>query len=113
MPDEDKYQFGLTKIFFRAGIVAYMEKLRADRIKEAVTLLQKKARRYVSRAQHVVYMESIRTINRYVRGMLARREAQVRFKGRHFPPSMFYCPVFVKSWRSPLQHTWRPQTVAS
>jgi myosin-5 len=75
--EDDKFQFGITKIFFRAGVVAYLEKLRGDRMKHAIVMMQRNARRYVVRAQHVRQMTAIAAINRYARGMLARREAQV------------------------------------
>ena len=39
--DEDKYQFGKTKLFFRAGQVAYMEKLRSEKLRDCVIVIQK------------------------------------------------------------------------
>ncbi|KAG8681397.1 Myosin type-2 heavy chain 1 [Ceratobasidium sp. 394] len=39
--DEDKYQAGLTKIFFRAGMLAYLEAQRSDKLNSLVTLVQK------------------------------------------------------------------------
>ncbi len=43
--DADKYQSGLTKIFFRAGMLAALESLRSDRLNALVTLIQKNWRR--------------------------------------------------------------------
>jgi myosin V len=43
--DPDKYQSGLTKIFFRAGMLAALESLRADRLNSLVTIVQKNVRR--------------------------------------------------------------------
>ncbi|KAG0166747.1 Myosin type-2 heavy chain 1 [Apophysomyces sp. BC1015] len=51
--DTDKYQVGLTKIFFRAGQLAYLEKLRADRWNECAILLQKNMRRLVVRVRYL------------------------------------------------------------
>ncbi|KAI8068662.1 P-loop containing nucleoside triphosphate hydrolase protein [Gongronella butleri] len=51
--DEDKYQVGTTKIFFRAGQLAYLEKLRSDRFDECATLLQKHMRRFVYRTRYL------------------------------------------------------------
>ncbi|KAI8093452.1 P-loop containing nucleoside triphosphate hydrolase protein [Halteromyces radiatus] len=48
----DRYQIGLTKIFFRAGQLAYMEKLRTDRWSEVAILLQKNMRRYMARLKY-------------------------------------------------------------
>ncbi|KAI8583474.1 hypothetical protein K450DRAFT_223883 [Umbelopsis ramanniana AG] len=51
--DEDKYQIGTTKIFFRAGQLAYLEKLRADRWNECAIVLQKNIRRYIYRSRYL------------------------------------------------------------
>ncbi|MBW0477882.1 hypothetical protein O181_017597 [Austropuccinia psidii MF-1] len=39
--EENKYQVGLTKLFFRAGMLAYLEQVRSDRINFLVILMQK------------------------------------------------------------------------
>ena len=36
----DKFQYGHTKIFFRAGILGLMEEIRDDRINDLVSMLQ-------------------------------------------------------------------------
>ncbi|KAI8142414.1 P-loop containing nucleoside triphosphate hydrolase protein [Fennellomyces sp. T-0311] len=51
--DKDKYQVGTTKIFFRAGQLAYLEKLRADRYNECAILVQKNMRRYIYRTRYL------------------------------------------------------------
>ncbi|KAI9309380.1 P-loop containing nucleoside triphosphate hydrolase protein [Cunninghamella echinulata] len=51
--EEDKYQVGTTKIFFRAGQLAYLEKLRSDRYDACAVLLQKHMRRYIYRVKYV------------------------------------------------------------
>ena len=43
--DPDKYQSGLTKIFFRAGMLAALESLRSGRLNALVTVVQKNMRR--------------------------------------------------------------------
>ena len=43
--DPDKYQSGLTKIFFRAGMLAALESLRSGRLNALVTIVQKNMRR--------------------------------------------------------------------
>ncbi|KFO59149.1 Unconventional myosin-Vb, partial [Corvus brachyrhynchos] len=47
--DPDKFQFGRTKIFFRAGQVAYLEKLRADKFRAATIMIQKTVRGWLQR----------------------------------------------------------------
>ena len=40
----DKYQLGLTKIFFRAGMLAFLENLRTTRLNECAVMIQKNLR---------------------------------------------------------------------
>merc|ERR1712012_74334 len=47
--DEEKYRLGHTKVFFRAGILGYMEEVREDRIGEVLSWLQAQARGKQSR----------------------------------------------------------------
>ncbi|KAI9257981.1 P-loop containing nucleoside triphosphate hydrolase protein [Phascolomyces articulosus] len=101
--DKDKYQIGLTKIFFRAGQLAYMEKLRADRWNECVVLLQKNMRRFITRIRYLRTKDlaqrlqqvarkkvgqrklellrqerAVITIQKYARGFLARKQMERR-----------------------------------
>ncbi|XP_067003336.2 unconventional myosin-Va [Anabrus simplex] len=71
--DSDKFQFGKTKIFFRAGQVAYLEKLRADKLKECCIIIQKQVRAFICRKKYLRIQRATRCIQRYVRGYLARR----------------------------------------
>ncbi|XP_072421173.1 unconventional myosin-Va isoform X4 [Chiloscyllium punctatum] len=74
--DEDKYQFGKTKIFFRAGQVAYLEKLRADKLRAACIRIQKTIRSWLQRKKYLRMRNAAITIQRYVRGYQARCYAQ-------------------------------------
>merc|ERR1712012_714918 len=47
--EEEKYRLGHTKVFFRAGILGYMEEVREDRIGEVLSWLQAQARGKASR----------------------------------------------------------------
>ncbi|KAG0715622.1 Unconventional myosin-Vb [Chionoecetes opilio] len=73
--DEDKFKFGRTKIFFRAGQVAYMEKLRADRLSACGIMIQKHVRMYLHRNRFRTMRRGAITIQKYSRGMAARRLA--------------------------------------
>jgi myosin-5 len=71
--DTNKYQNGLTKIFFRAGMLAALESLRSDRLNAMVTVVQKNMRRRMA-VKH--YQELRRTtikIQTWWRVILARR----------------------------------------
>ncbi|XP_062860893.1 unconventional myosin-Va isoform X1 [Trichomycterus rosablanca] len=70
--DQDKYQFGKTKIFFRAGQVAYLEKLRADKLRAACIRIQKTIRCWLQRKKYLRMKRSAIVIQRYVRGYQAR-----------------------------------------
>ncbi|XP_051896266.1 unconventional myosin-Va isoform X5 [Pristis pectinata] len=74
--DQDKYQFGKTKIFFRAGQVAYLEKLRADKLRVACIRIQKTIRSWLQRKKYLRMRSAAITIQRYVRGYQARCYAQ-------------------------------------
>uniref|UniRef100_A0A8C8SJE9 Myosin VB n=1 Tax=Pelusios castaneus TaxID=367368 RepID=A0A8C8SJE9_9SAUR len=68
--DPDKFQFGRTKIFFRAGQVAYLEKLRADKFRAATIMIQKTVRGWLQRVKYRRMREAAITIQRYTRGHL-------------------------------------------
>uniref|UniRef100_A0A3B3QCH2 Unconventional myosin-Va n=1 Tax=Paramormyrops kingsleyae TaxID=1676925 RepID=A0A3B3QCH2_9TELE len=70
--DPDKYQFGKTKIFFRAGQVAYLEKLRADKLRAACIRIQKTIRCWLARKKYLRMKKAAITIQRHVRGYQAR-----------------------------------------
>ncbi|XP_072889237.1 unconventional myosin-Va isoform X6 [Hemitrygon akajei] len=74
--DQDKYQFGKTKIFFRAGQVAYLEKLRADKLRVACIRIQKTIRSWLQRKKYLRMRSAAITIQRYVRGYQARCYAE-------------------------------------
>ncbi|KAF5304800.1 hypothetical protein FQR65_LT07817 [Abscondita terminalis] len=71
----DMYQFGKTKIFFRAGQVAYLEKLRADKLRKCCIIVQSTVRAFIYRRKYLRLKKSVCGIQRYGRGYLARRLA--------------------------------------
>ena len=71
--DEDKYQFGKNKIFFRAGQVAYLEKLRSDRLRYCGVLIQKHIKGWLQRKRYARIQKSVKLVQAYGRGLLARR----------------------------------------
>ncbi|XP_023292615.2 unconventional myosin-Va isoform X1 [Lucilia cuprina] len=74
--DEDKYRFGNTQIFFRAGQVAYLEQIRANLRKKYITIIQSVVRRFICRKRFVRLQSTVLGIQRYARGYLARQRAQ-------------------------------------
>lgn len=73
--EEDKFQFGKTKIFFRAGQVAYLEKLRAEKHRACALMIQKHIRGYLQFRRYRQILSTARGLQRYGRGMLARKHA--------------------------------------
>ncbi|KAF9533339.1 P-loop containing nucleoside triphosphate hydrolase protein [Crepidotus variabilis] len=71
--DVDMYQNGLTKIFFRAGMLAALESFRSDRLNTMVTLVQKNVRRQLAMKQYKKLRSATIKIQTWWRGILARR----------------------------------------
>ncbi|XP_041085865.1 unconventional myosin-Vb isoform X2 [Polyodon spathula] len=76
IPDPDQYRFGKTKIFFRAGQVALLEKLRASRLRAACVEVQRRVRGWLERKRYQHARQAALTLQNYTRGWLARRLAQ-------------------------------------
>lgn len=66
--DPNQYQFGRTKIFFRAGQVAYLEKLRSDKLRHACVVIQKSVRGWLQRRRFLCLRRAALTIQQYFRG---------------------------------------------
>ncbi|XP_022303516.2 unconventional myosin-Va-like isoform X3 [Crassostrea virginica] len=76
LEDPDKYRFGKTKIFFRAGQVAYLEKLRSDKLKACGIMIQKHVKGWLARRRYQRIIKSVSLLQKYGRGLLARRHAK-------------------------------------
>ncbi|CAE6510220.1 unnamed protein product [Rhizoctonia solani] len=74
--DEDKYQAGLTKIFFRAGMLAYLEAQRSDKLNSLVTLVQKNVRRRLAVTRYKELRNATIKIQTWWRGVMARALVQ-------------------------------------
>ncbi|XP_068131560.1 unconventional myosin-Vc isoform X2 [Hyperolius riggenbachi] len=73
--DANQYQFGRTKIFFRAGQVAYLEKLRSDKLRNACVMIQKNIRGWVQRKKFLHARNAAIVIQQYFRGQRSVRQA--------------------------------------
>ena len=75
----DKYQLGLTKIFFRAGMLAFLENLRTNRLNECAIMIQKNLRCKYYRRNYLEARESILLFQACTRGWQSRiRTEEVR-----------------------------------
>uniref|UniRef100_A0A8C5RP49 Myosin VC n=1 Tax=Laticauda laticaudata TaxID=8630 RepID=A0A8C5RP49_LATLA len=73
--DPSQYQFGRTKIFFRAGQVAYLEKVRSDRLRQACIMVQKNIRGWLQRKKFLRVRQAAVIIQQYFRGQRTVRKA--------------------------------------
>lgn len=68
LQDPNQYKFGRTKIFFRAGQVAYLEKLRLDRLRGACVTIQKHVRGWSQRRKYLRMRQAAIILQEYIRG---------------------------------------------
>ena len=80
--DEDKYRCGRTKVFFRAGQVAYLEKQRILKQNACVTLIQKMVRGFVAKHKYQKIKRSVQLIQCYGRSLLAKKKAETLRRNR-------------------------------
>ena len=71
----EKYQLGLTKIFFRAGMLAFLENLRITRLNESAIMIQKNLRCKYYRRKYLDTRRSILHLQAWSRGYFARQRA--------------------------------------
>ncbi|KAJ2823103.1 Myosin type-2 heavy chain 1, partial [Coemansia erecta] len=74
LPDRGQYQVGLTKVFFRAGQWAIMEKKRSFLFESSAVVMQKHCRGALVRRSYHLMVAAARTIQRcYRRRLFARK----------------------------------------
>ncbi|KAI8145900.1 P-loop containing nucleoside triphosphate hydrolase protein [Fennellomyces sp. T-0311] len=97
--DSDKYQIGLTKIFFRAGQLAYMEKLRTDRWTQVAIFLQKNIRRFIERRRYLRTLKLITQLQQVAR----RKVGQVQLENLRREKA---ATIIQKHWRRYAARKW-------
>jgi myosin-5 len=70
--DTNKYQPGLTKIFFRAGMLAYLESMRGERLNAMVTVVQKNMRRKMAMKKYQAMRRAAILIQTWWRTVMAK-----------------------------------------
>ncbi|XP_061773266.1 unconventional myosin-Vc isoform X2 [Nerophis ophidion] len=73
--DTNQYKFGRTKIFLRAGQVAFLEKLRLDQLRTACITIQKHVRGWSQRKKYLRMRNAAITLQQYIRGKKTIRKA--------------------------------------
>ncbi|EHL01701.1 putative Myosin-2 [Glarea lozoyensis 74030] len=72
----DKYQLGLTKIFFRAGMLAFLENLRTNRLNDCAIMIQKNLKAKYYRRKYLEARAAILSVQTFARAHIARKRAQ-------------------------------------
>ena len=70
--DDHKYQIGKTKVFFKAGILGVLEKMRSHKIRDSAIIIQKNMRAHYIRKQYLEAISSLYSAQAAIRGYLAR-----------------------------------------
>ncbi|XP_053208161.1 unconventional myosin-Va-like [Panonychus citri] len=70
------YQCGKTKIFFRSGQVALLERIRTERLRECAIILQRNIKGWMCRRRYIKIKSSVLRLQSLARGLLARRHYQ-------------------------------------
>lgn len=70
--DSKKYQLGLTKIFFKAGMLAHLEKLRTEKLFNSATLIQSNIRKLQYRENFLNIRKSIISLQNLILGFNTR-----------------------------------------
>ncbi|KAI1339010.1 putative myosin MYO2 [Xylariaceae sp. FL0016] len=72
----DNYQLGLTKIFFRAGMLAHLENMRQQRMSEAAIMIQKNLKAKYYRRKYLEARDAIVFFQSMARAHMTRVKAQ-------------------------------------
>lgn len=74
--ESDRYQVGLTKIFFRAGLLASFEQYRTIRLNAVAVLVQKNFLRYMAEKKYKEKKEAVVKLQSIWRGILAKKKVE-------------------------------------
>lgn len=92
--DEDKYRFGHTQIFFRAGQVAHLEQIRTDTRKRYIIVVQSMVRRFCARRKFLRLQKLALDLQRIARGFLARQKFEAMRRNR----AIVVIQRYVRGW---------------
>lgn len=74
--DNEKYRFGNTQIFFRAGQVAFLEQVRMNLRKKYIITVQAVVKKFVYQIRYQRIKCIVLGLQRFSRGFIARKKAQ-------------------------------------
>jgi myosin-5 len=74
--DDHSFQIGKTKVFFKAGILGNIEKMKSDKHKKSAIIIQKYLRGYPIRKQFKEARISAINLQSFIRGFIVRNKIQ-------------------------------------
>ncbi|KAJ2706671.1 Myosin type-2 heavy chain 1 [Coemansia sp. IMI 203386] len=72
--EQDRFQVGLTKVFFRAGMLALIEKQRVERLNSAATSIQRLVRGFQERTRFLRMRRAALRLQTLLRSVQAKRQ---------------------------------------
>ena len=78
--DKEKYQIGNTKIFFKAGMLAFLEKRRSGKMHSSIVLIQKNIKSHYYRKNYLATKNALNFMQNVVRGKVVRQRIDTEFK---------------------------------
>eukprot|EP00835_Amoeboradix_gromovi_P000223 NODE_8_length_47770_cov_0.334354.p1 type:complete len:1329 gc:universal NODE_8_length_47770_cov_0.334354:37749-41735(+) len=91
----DLYQLGQTKIFFRAGELAYLEKCRDKRLRQSAIMIQKNIRKMIYRNRYTKLRSCTIKCQSYIRTWLALRSVAEIRKSQAALTIQKYCRMYI------------------
>lgn len=95
IPDKTKYQIGLTKIFFKPGVLADLEKLRTKRLDQCATVIQTRVRAWLVYAQFARLKKVVVVLQSRARTVVARKQVE-SLRSQHRHATIIQC--FTRGW---------------
>lgn len=78
--DKNKYQIGNTKIFFKAGMLAFLEKKRSDKMHRSIVMIQKHIKAHYYRKNYIATVRSLNLLQTVARATVVRSKIDHEFK---------------------------------
>ena len=105
--ERDKFQVGISKIFFRAGQVAYLENMRADKMKNSAIQIQACVKGWLQRKKYIKLRKFTLTLQCSIRRFISK---QLYLKLR-LTAAVIIAQKWVRGWLSRLHYTRVRRTV--
>ena len=78
--DKSSFQMGISKIFFKSGVLGKLEIEKSSKIHDAVVTIQKNFRTYIARKRYLEAKESAIQLQSVLRGLIVRQNMKNMFE---------------------------------